>query len=93
MSSLIDRMQKHPPGTIYLNSLSFLFEDHFGVGVDFAGGGEDDGGGEDERASEPGGGAEVIAEQLDAENGAERRLDVEEDSGARCGDVMDAPVP
>ena len=58
-----------------------------------AAGGEGDGGGQNQRAAGPGVGAEVFAEQLDAEPGAERRLDVEEDAGARGGHMMDAPVP
>ena len=55
--------------------------------------GERDGRAEDECASEPGEGAEVLAEELDAEEGAESGLNVEEDAGARGGDAVDAPVP
>jgi hypothetical protein len=64
---------------------------HFGF--EFSGGGEDDGGSEDERASDPGCGAEFVSEELDAQDRAERRLYVEEDSGPGCGNVMNAPVP
>ncbi len=56
-------------------------------------GGEDDGGGNDEASANPGAGAEAIAEHEDAEDGAERRFDVEEDAGARSGNTMHAPVP
>ena len=73
-----------------------LFEDDFRIGGWaglIAAGGEGDGGGEDERAAGPGEGAEVLAEQADAEPGAEGGLDVEEDASAGGGDVMDAPVP
>lgn len=69
-----------------------LFEDDFGLGF-VALGGEGDGRAEDERAAEPGEGAEVLAEEPDAEVGAEQGLDVEEDAGARGGNAVDAPVP
>ena len=55
--------------------------------------GEGDGRAEDECASEPGEGAEVLAEQLDAEVGAEQWLDVEQDAGARGGNAVDSPIP
>lgn len=55
--------------------------------------GEREGCAEDECASEPGEGAEVLAEELDAEEGAESGLDVEKDAGARGGHAVDAPVP
>jgi hypothetical protein len=46
------------------------------------GGGEDDDGSDDERASHVGARAEAFAEDDDPEDGAEGRLDVEEDTGA-----------
>lgn len=70
----------------------WLFRNVFGF-VLVAGGGENHGGGEDECAAQPGVGAEFVAEQLDAEDGADGGFEVEEDSGSRGGDLMDAPVP
>ena len=55
--------------------------------------GEDDCRAQDERAARPGVGPQVFAEQLDSKPGAEGGLDVQEDPGTRCGNVMNAPVP
>ena len=71
---------------------ALLLQDHVGLGF-VAAGGQNDGGREDKRSAEPGIRAEVFTEQFDAQVGAERGLDVEEDASARCGDMMDAPVP
>ena len=60
-----------------------------GLGVE----GEDEGSGEDEQASGPGGGAEYLAEDEDAKEGADERLHVEEDSGLGCGYLGEPPVP
>src|SRR5579863_3634756 len=55
--------------------------------------GQHDGGCQNETSAKPGIGAEVFAQEPDAEIGAEGRLDIEEDTGTRGGDVVDAPVP
>ncbi len=55
--------------------------------------GHGDGGAENQRSAQPCVGAEMLPQQLNAEDGAEYRLDIEKDAGAGGGDVMDSPVP
>jgi hypothetical protein len=69
-----------------------LFENHGRLRF-MAAGGENDGRAEDECSPEPGVRAEVFAEQLYAEVRAECGLDVEKDTGAGSGDMVNAPVP
>ena len=58
-----------------------------------AAGGQGHGRRKDQSAADPGVRAQMFAEQFDAQPGAERRFDVQEDSGARGRHMMDAPVP
>jgi hypothetical protein len=55
--------------------------------------GQNDRGGENQTSSGPGERPEMLTEKLDSEDGAEGRLDVEEDAGTRCGYMVNPPVP
>src|ERR1700761_5460906 len=55
--------------------------------------GQDDGGEEDHGSAEPGDWAEGLVEDEDAEQGADERLHVEQDTGLRGRDLGHSPVP
>ena len=48
---------------------------------------------QDQAAAHPGVRAKMLAQQLDAQQGAKRRFEVQEDSGARGRHMMNTPVP
>ena len=55
--------------------------------------GERDGGCKNQRTSHPRVRTEMVPKKLYAKPGTQRGLNVQKDSGARSGYMMDAPVP
>src|ERR1700733_1452983 len=64
-----------------------LFQNHFGKGL-VTSCGQNDRGGEDQASSSPRERPEMLTEKFDSKDGAERRLNVEENPGPRCGHMV-----